>query len=111
MAGPLPAHLYRVGRCVHPQRDHTYRIAYRTTRQLRRFDGYDEVYWNATGNFWSFPILSATAEVHLPEGAKSLQVAGYTGGSGKAAAIILSAARAPAMCSSSPPAGWSPARG
>jgi len=62
-----------------PSGVHTYRIEYRTTRQLRRFPGYDEVYWNATGNFWSFPILRATALVHLPEGARSEQLAAYTG--------------------------------
>lgn len=65
-----------------PRGEHTYRIVYRTTRQLRHFDGYDEVYWNATGNFWSFPILAAEAVVHLPAGAKALQVDAYTGKDG-----------------------------
>ena len=61
--------------------EHTYTIRYVTTRQLRFFDGYDELYWNVTGNFWSFPILAAEARVYLPEGASVIkdQVAAYTG--------------------------------
>lgn len=64
--------------------EHTYTIRYVTTRQLRFFDGFDELYWNVTGNFWSFPILKAEARVRLPEGAKAIEdrIAGYTGGFG-----------------------------
>ncbi len=58
---------------------HTYTIRYRTTRQLRYFDEYDEIYWNVTGNFWDFPIENATARIELPDGAEVLQAAGYTG--------------------------------
>jgi len=66
-----------------PRGEHTYTIRYVTTRQLRFFDGYDELYWNATGSFWAFPILAADAVVHLPEGASAEQLAGYTGGFGE----------------------------
>lgn len=61
--------------------EHTYTIRYVTTRQLRFFEDYDELYWNVTGNFWSFPILSAEARVRLPDGARAIrdQVAAYTG--------------------------------
>ncbi|OCW55583.1 DUF2207 domain-containing protein [Hoeflea olei] len=62
--------------------EHTYTIRYVTTRQLRYFGDYDELYWNVTGNFWSFPILNAEAVVHLPEGAQPLQVEAYTGAYG-----------------------------
>ena len=64
-----------------PRGEHTYTIRYVTTRQLRFFDGYDELYWNVTGNFWSFPILAAEANVRLPEGARAIrdQVTAYTG--------------------------------
>ena len=62
-----------------PRGEHTYTIRYRTTRQLRYFDDYDELYWNATGNFWTFPILSAEAIVQLPDGARAEQVFAYTG--------------------------------
>ena len=64
-----------------PRGEHTYTIRYVTTRQLRFFDGYDELYWNVTGNFWSFPILKAEARVTLPDGARAIrdQVTAYTG--------------------------------
>ena len=58
---------------------HTYRITYRTTRQLGFFDDFDELYWNATGDAWSFPIEAAEARIRLPEGAPLVQQAGYTG--------------------------------
>ena len=59
--------------------DYTYSFRYRTTRQIRFFADFDEVYWNATGNFWTFPIVRAAATVTLPEGARILQHAAYTG--------------------------------
>ncbi len=36
--------------------DHRYVIRYQTTRQVGRFKDFDELYWNATGNGWMFPI-------------------------------------------------------
>jgi uncharacterized membrane protein YgcG len=59
--------------------EYTYTFRYRTTRQLRYFEAFDEVYWNVTGNFWSFPINKAIATVTLPEGAEPVQHAAYTG--------------------------------
>ena len=35
---------------------HRYEITYRTTRQIGFFAEYDELYWNVTGNGWTFPI-------------------------------------------------------
>ena len=61
---------------------YTYEITYRTTRQLGFFDGFDELYWNVTGNGWNFDIERATATVHLPDGARVLEHAGYTGPKG-----------------------------
>ncbi|XYK82222.1 MAG: DUF2207 domain-containing protein [Labrenzia sp.] len=58
---------------------YTYTIKYRMWRQVRFFDGYDEVYWNATGNEWIFPIDEAVARVRLPAGADATQYAAYTG--------------------------------
>jgi uncharacterized membrane protein YgcG len=46
---------------------HTYVVRYTTTRQLGFFDGYDELYWNVTGNGWVFPIDRAEAHIRLPE--------------------------------------------
>jgi uncharacterized membrane protein YgcG len=47
--------------------EHTYAIHYTTTRQLGFFDGYDELYWNVTGNGWPFPVDSAEAQIRLPQ--------------------------------------------
>ncbi|NBN64368.1 DUF2207 domain-containing protein [Pannonibacter tanglangensis] len=62
-----------------PAGRHTYRIVYDTTRQIRFFGDADEIYWNATGNEWAFPIEQATARVVLPEGASALDWTAYTG--------------------------------
>jgi uncharacterized membrane protein YgcG len=66
--------------------EYTYTFRYRTTRQLRHFEAFDEVYWNVTGNFWSFPITKAIATVTLPEGAEPVQHAAYTGRFGESRA-------------------------
>ena len=62
---------------------HSYEIKYHTTRQLGFFAGYDELYWNVTGNGWTFPIDQATAIVRLPAGAKIVQSHAYTGNVGE----------------------------
>ena len=63
-----------------PHGTHTYTISY-DTRQLRFFDDHDEVYWNATGNAWDFPIEQATARVLLPEDVpqEAVQAEAYLG--------------------------------
>src|SRR3569832_2241116 len=58
---------------------HTNVIHYTMSRMGRFFADHDELYWNATGNFWVFPILTATAEITLPDGAAISGAAGYTG--------------------------------
>jgi uncharacterized membrane protein YgcG len=62
--------------------EHRYVIRYRTTRQLGRFKDYDELYWNATGNGWMFPIDVAEARIRLPRPVKFGQRAVYTGPQG-----------------------------
>ena len=61
---------------------HTYVITYSTDRQIGFFSDFDELYWNVTGNFWSFPIERAEATIHLPKGATIRQFAFYTGAAG-----------------------------
>jgi len=62
---------------------HTYVLRYTTTRQLGFFDGYDELYWNVTGNFWAFPIDSAEVRIHLPQAVPfGAERSFYTGGQG-----------------------------
>lgn len=63
---------------------HVYVISYDVKNQVRYFDGYDEIYWNVTGNYWAFPIDHARARVRLPDGAGAIQAAGYTGYLGEA---------------------------
>ena len=62
---------------------YTYTIKYTIDRQVRFFDAYDEIYWNATGNLWEFTIEKSTATVILPEGADILQFAAYSGPQGE----------------------------
>ncbi len=65
---------------------HTYELNYRVRNQVRYFSGYDEVYWNVTGNYWTFPILAARVSVELPAGARVSATTGYTGALGLAGA-------------------------
>jgi uncharacterized membrane protein YgcG len=65
-----------------PRGVHEYRIRYRTTKQLGFFRDYDELYWNATGNGWTFPIDVAEARITLPSPARFGNRAVYTGFAG-----------------------------
>lgn len=58
---------------------YTYIIKYKTTRQMRYFENHDEVYWNATGNFWDFPIQKVLAQIVLPEGGVATDWDVFTG--------------------------------
>lgn len=51
---------------VLPPGVYDYTLRFYTDRQLGFFDGRDELYWNATGNDWAFPIDAAGARVVLP---------------------------------------------
>jgi uncharacterized membrane protein YgcG len=71
--------------------DYTYTIRYRTTRQLGFFADHDELYWNAIGTGWVFPIEKGTVEVRLPEPVPvdKLHAEAYTGPQGaKGAAYV-----------------------
>ncbi|WP_184716616.1 DUF2207 domain-containing protein [Caulobacter sp.] len=61
---------------------HVYSIRYRTTRQLGFFGDFDELYWNATGTGWTFPIEQAEARITLPTAARFGKRAVYTGAQG-----------------------------
>lgn len=61
---------------------YTYQITYSTKNQIGFFEGYDELYWNVNGTNWNFRTAEVSATVHLPEGAKIIQNACYTGESG-----------------------------
>ncbi len=61
---------------------HTYSIRYAVKNQVRYFGGYDEIYWNATGTYWTFPIDAASVEIVLPSGGILHQQNAYTGAQG-----------------------------
>nr|MCU0889705.1 DUF2207 domain-containing protein [Rubritepida sp.] len=58
---------------------HRYVLTYRSGAQVRPFPTHDELWWNVTGEDWTFPILRAEAEVSLPGGATVSRLAAYTG--------------------------------
>jgi len=70
---------------------HVYLLTYRTARWLTFADSYDELYWNATGNGWSFPIREASARVVLPGSPEDANVTleGWTGPEGSTAADLV----------------------
>jgi uncharacterized membrane protein YgcG len=76
----------RIGRAdvLLPPGRHTYEIRYRTARQIGFLDRHDELYWNVTGNGWTFLIDQATARVTLPRvvPAAQLSAEAYTGPQG-----------------------------
>ncbi|MBB6091988.1 putative membrane protein YgcG [Povalibacter uvarum] len=61
--------------------EHTFTLRYRTTRQLGFFENHDELYWNAIGTGWIFPVMTAQVEARLPAPAPSseMSVEAYTG--------------------------------
>jgi uncharacterized membrane protein YgcG len=61
--------------------DYVYTLRYRTTRQLGFFADHDELYWNAIGTGWVFPIERGSVEVRLPSPVpvNQLHAEGYTG--------------------------------
>lgn len=68
-----------------PRGLHEYEIRYRTGWQLGHFPDRDELYWNVTGNGWSFVIERATATVVLPQRLpeSSLALEAHTGREGE----------------------------
>lgn len=53
-----------------------YEIYYQSRDQIGFFDGYDELYWNVTGNGWALPIERASAAVVLPQPLPPAQLKG-----------------------------------
>ncbi|MGB8156713.1 MAG: DUF2207 domain-containing protein, partial [Pseudolabrys sp.] len=52
---------------------------YRTGRQVRWFDGKPELNWNVTGNFWRFPIMTASYHLQFVVGGEPPRWTAYTG--------------------------------
>lgn len=64
--------------------DYTYTLHYRTTRQLGFFNDHDELYWNAIGTGWIFPIEQSRVRVRLPSPVpvNQMHAEAYTGPQG-----------------------------
>jgi hypothetical protein len=58
---------------------YNYTIKYHVDQALGFFQDFDQLFWNVTGNGWTFPIDRAQAVIQLPPGAKILRSAAYTG--------------------------------
>ncbi|MFA9262486.1 MAG: DUF2207 domain-containing protein [Undibacterium sp.] len=56
-----------------------YVLRYRVDDALSFQDGFDELYWNATGNEWSVPIMSASVAIQTLEPTKDVRFACYVG--------------------------------
>ena len=63
---------------------YTYTYRYDAGRMLGFFDNHDELYWNVTGNDWSFPIdrVAATVRFDFAMAAELLSLEAYTGAFG-----------------------------
>ncbi len=57
-------------------------LVIRSRTQRTEFEDSDQLVWNVTGNDWPFPIRQASVTVILPEDAKILLHAAYTGAFG-----------------------------
>jgi uncharacterized membrane protein YgcG len=77
--------------------DIAYTLRYRTTRQLGFFEGFEELYWNAIGHGWIFPIERGSVEVRLPAPvpAQDLRFEAYTGAQGERGRAYRAQAIAP----------------
>ncbi|MDD5020850.1 MAG: DUF2207 domain-containing protein [Endomicrobiaceae bacterium] len=60
---------------------HKYSLTYKFENAVNFFKEYDEIYWNVTGNKWSFKIEKASFELILPQDALPLKdkISLYTG--------------------------------
>lgn len=54
-------------------------IKYKVWNIPQAYDGYDEIYWNVTGDGWRFPIEKVSAKIELPPEASIIQQASYIG--------------------------------
>ena len=77
----------------------TFSIHYRTTRQLGFFADHDELYWNAIGTGWAFPIDRGSAEVRLPQPVPVARMTaeGYTGVQGARGQAFVAEAVGPGI--------------
>ncbi len=77
-------------------------IRYRVMNAIRFYfaqdstPGFDELYWNVTGNKWTMPIAHASARIVLPRRALPTRTAvytGYEGSTGRDADVVVDSTR------------------
>ena len=76
---------YRKLKIYLPNPDNSVRtvsIHYTVSDALRFFDDHDEFYWNITGDEWTVPIQSASADIVLPESTTNIRANPFTGAYG-----------------------------
>ncbi len=61
---------------------HVYELTYRVENAIGRFEDFDEVYWNVSGEGWDTPLPAVSARVALPEGVAATQNRCYVGSYG-----------------------------
>ncbi len=59
--------------------EHVFALSYVASRQVKTFNGQDELNWNVTGDGWAFVIEEASCRVRLPDGTAVRQTAGWIG--------------------------------
>jgi hypothetical protein len=81
---PEPHFTESVANGIRINTGYTFTLRYRTTRQLGFFADHDELYWNAIGTGWIFPIDQGQVTVRLPKPVPvaDLRAEGYTGPQG-----------------------------
>lgn len=62
-----------------------YRITYSLPNVILRHDNFDELNWNAIGQYWNFPIEQADVTIEFPAGAEIVETSLYSGGFGSTA--------------------------
>ena len=79
--------------------EYRYTLRYRTTRQIGFFADHDELYWNAIGTGWDFPIERASVEVRLPDAIATdrMDAEGYTGPQGAQGSAYTARVAAPGV--------------
>ena len=62
-----------------PRGAHNYVITYEVKNEVRYNESFDEVYWNAIGTYWNFPMDKANATITFPQAIVPLELNCFTG--------------------------------
>jgi uncharacterized membrane protein len=96
---------------------HTYVLMYTVSGAIGDFKDFDEIYWNATGNDWQFPINATSQKVILPGvvSKDALRISCYVGDKGStnscANAVSVSTTAATTEITFAPAANLAPLQG